>query len=166
MAPLRNKVVLLVILSVILLVDDIQSTTVIQESIFNIGPRLFNHYQMEGTPAIPDNLLASPLGLSLGLGMIESIASPDLKQLILGEFFRWSGGEETFQSNLTALQKVLKRVYNSGDRKDNSASKNLEEVTVIVQNAIFQEDGVQLQENFTRLAREEYQSQIIVFNRR
>lgn len=166
MAPLRNKVIL-VILSVILIVDDIQSTTVIQESIFNIGPRLFNHYQMEGTPAIPDNLLASPLGLSLGLGMIEAIASPDLKQLILGEFFRWSGGEETFQSNLTALQKVLKSVYNNSDRKDiNSASKNLEEVTVIVQNAIFQEDGVQLQENFTRLAREEYQSQIIVFNRR
>lgn len=161
---LRCAFALYLISSVLVL--DIRGTT-IKESFFNLGPRLFNHRLMEDSNVgtVPDNLIASPLGLGLGLALIESAASHGLQRLILDELFGWHGEEGAFRGNLTAIQNQLKAVYQKPTNRSNSAIGENVDVTVNLQSVIFKPEGVEFKEDFQRTL-EAYQAEVISLNRR
>lgn len=145
-----------------------------------MGPRLFNHQltKSSNSTAVPDNLVASPLGLSFGLGLIEAAAADDLKRLIRVEFFDRHDREVALQGDLASLRNVLRVAYQQKQLNEKGVTtsagrvlsgekvKNLEEVTVDLQSAIFKQEGVELLEAFKRTAVETYLSEVIDFNSR
>lgn len=146
MSP-RNTVIVIVLVASVFIQCSNCSTS-IQESIFNLGPRLFNH-SLKDDPEVPENLIASPIGLSLGFGLVESMVS----ELILEEFFHWRDGEEAFQRNLKKLQRVLRRAYR------NSYNDSSTEVIVNIQNAVFQMQRIGV--NYKPIAKE-YQAKFFL----
>lgn len=145
---LRNTVIVIVLVaSVFIQCSNCDSS--LQESIFNLGPILFNH-SLKDDPEVPENLIASPIGLSLGFGLIKSMVSEDLNKLILEEFFQWKDGEKAFQVNLIKMQRVLRSAY------QNSNNDSATDVIVNIQNAVFQKRRVGV--NYKRIA-EEYEAQ-------
>lgn len=147
MFPRNTVIVIVLFASVFIQCSNCDSS--LQESIFNLGPILFNH-SLKDDPEVPENLIASPVGLSLGFGLINQMISEDLKKLILEEFLQWKDGENAFQRNLIKMQRLLRSGY------QNSNNDSAADVIVDIQNAVFQKRHVGV--NYKRIA-EEYEAQ-------
>lgn len=152
---------------------------VLKESIFELGPKLYKFYSdADPEEGVPENFIASPLGLTLGLGLINLGASQNLKQLILDEIFDWQGAEVDFHSNIGTILQLLKSTYSHNkveDQKEEQPKskelkvqpvKNLEDVEVNIHCAIFHQNGTQLTPDFHRMAVNHYDSQFIALNKR
>lgn len=163
---------LVLVLSALLVVS---SGSLITETIFNLGPTLFAHQLMESPQRVPDNFIVSPLGLSVGLGLIESVSAGDVKQVILRDFFHWLADEASFQANLTLVQKEWRSAYNRNNSATVGQDKVFEQgkvpaldddVTVSLQSALFKGEDLELSADFRRRAEQDYHSEVISLNRR
>lgn len=178
MSP-RTVLVFLLLSSVVVL-DNVAGAKLIQQSIFDIGLGLFYHFR-DNVTDVPENLIASPLGLSLGLGLIELAASSrsSVKQLIVQKVFQWEEGEVELHRQLTAIQEVLKSSYQHKPKEEvplqfqiSSRTLNkdkvtdLEDVEVNIQCAIFHRDGLNVSKLFRTVTENGYDSQFVVLNER
>ena len=145
----------------------------LEESIYNLGPRLFDHFLLE-TPRqdVPKNFIASPLGLGLGLGLLETAAPDDLRKLIGEVFFDWKQKARLeLQGNLTQIQRAIKGAYQQESNLNTSAvedkkDSSLQDVIVNLQCAIFHNKEVVLTKEFLTVVKDQYESEVIVFDRR
>lgn len=149
--------------------SSVVSGSLIPETIFNLGATLFHHQLPESAQKVPDNFIVSPLGLSVGLGLIESASTGDLKQVILRDLFHWPHDAAAFQTNLTAVQKVWRSAYNRNTSETVGRGKvpaPLDDVTVSLQSALFKREDLELSPDFRRRAEQDYHSEIIRLNGR
>lgn len=119
----------------------------VQESLFKLGPKLFNQL----SPESPGNLVLSPLGLGLGLGLLEAGASPNLKKVIRREFFSVpeSTPESDFHRSLTQVQAQLLRKYQATSPATNQSSLgHLDNANLNLINAVFKDASVELKDAF------------------
>lgn len=171
------RIVLLLLIQLIISNQPSQGK-VLKESIYELGPKLYNFYSAADPKVVPENFIASPLGLTLGLGLIQLGGSQNLKQLILEEIFDWKDAEIDFHSNITEIQKLIKSSYSHNDDQNQKSLskdvvpsqeqpvKDLEDVEVNVQSAIFHKEDLQLNPTFQRHAIDYYNSQFIALNQR
>lgn len=158
----RTLVLSVVLFSVLLnhtcCADEANSTITLQESIYRLGPRLYKHYFKKD---VTENLIASPLGLSLGLGLIQLAGSDELKSLILRDFFKWKDSELDFHRNLSTIQKKYQKMY-----VENVTELATTEPQVNVHCAIFHQEGINMTEEFQQYANNDYDAQFISLNER
>lgn len=176
-----RTVILIFLLSSVVVLNS-AGAKLIQESIFDIGLVLHYHFRSgEDVNAVPENLIASPLGLSLGLGLVELGASRSIKQLIVDDLFHWKDGEVELHRRLTAIQEVLKSSYQHKPKEEMKMKiqsnyteplqrkdkvTDLEDVEVNIQCAIFHREGLNLSNVFKLVKENGYDSQFVVLNQR
>lgn len=170
-SKMSRLTLIILILQVVLICYKSTNGSLLQESIYNLGLKLFNHQLMEDrVTSVPNNIIVSPLGLGVGLGLVEAAASNDLSGIILDEFFE-TATERDLQRHLTRIQKAFKSGYkvNSTENITTGSEKDFsdtDDVTVNVQSAIFKQDNLTLKDTFKRLAVEGYDADIIALNKR
>lgn len=168
---MHSRLVLLAIIVTVQLISQQCEGKVLTENIYKLGPKLY-HLLSDSSKEVPDNFIASPLGLTLGLALIELGASYSLKQLIREEIFDWHGAH--FQSNVTAIQRLLQSTYSHDllnvpvpqSKGLEGPVNDLKDVELNIQCAIFHREGINLTTSFHQMAVDNFDSQVITLNSR
>lgn len=171
MGPRRNCGLFHVVLVASCFVGQITGESV-SESLFNLGPKLFDYRTAVASEYIPRNVIVSPLGLGIGLGLLESAASVNLQTVIRRKFFNYTGPHSDFQKAVTELPQQLKRSYKIVSRSASAASNgksstgHFDDAKLNLYSAIFKNYEVRLEDAFTTHAERAYLAEIVQLNSR